>query len=199
MLEMCKKVLKANGILSDIKCSMECEICPFYKKNCGWDESACMVGTKEENLQLAPNYIKEHENTINSIEEQTITLDDLKDIKENNIVPTYYHKGSYDVIEFCNKYEIGFVTGNIIKYIVRYKNKNGIEDLKKAKEYLGRRYIENLIIDSEDKLKFYEENNLNYKQGIILDLVLDNCYKKAEEMLNSLIKYEEKKESDINE
>ena len=138
-------------------------------------------------------------NTINSISEQTITLDDLKDIKKNNIVPTYYHKGNYDVIEFCNKYEIGFVTGNIIKYIVRYKNKNGIEDLKKAKEYLGRRYIENLIIDSEDKLKFYEENNLNYKQGIILDLVLDNCHKKAEEMLNSLIKYEEKKESDINE
>ena len=202
MLEMCKKVLKANGILSDIKCSMECEICPFYKKNCGWDESACMVGTKEENLQLAQNYIKEHEktvNTINSIEEQTITLDDLKDIKENNIIPPYYHKGSYDVIEFCNKYEIGFVTGNIIKYLVRYKNKNGIEDLKKAKEYLNRRYIENLIIDNEDKIKFFRENNLSYEQGKIIDLVFDNCHKRAEEMLNDLIKYEEKKESDINE
>ena len=202
MLEMCKKVLKANGILSDIKCSMECEICPFYKKNCGWDESACMVGTKEENLQLAQNYIKEHEktvNTINSIEEQTITLDDLKDIKENNIVPKYYHKGSYDVIEFCNKYEIGFVTGNIIKYIVRYKYKNGIEDLKKAREYINRRYVESIEIDEEDKIKFYEENNLSYKQGIIIDLILDNCHKKAEEMIDKLIKYEEKKESDINE
>ena len=131
--------------------------------------------------------------------EETVTLKELQEIKKDNIIPTYYHKGNYDVIEFCNKNEIGFVTGNIIKYIVRYKNKNGIEDLKKAKEYLGRRYIENLIIDSEDKLKFYEENNLNYKQGIILDLVLDNCHKKAEEMLNSLIKYEEKKIKEIEE
>ena len=202
MLEMCKKVLKANGILSDIKCSMECEICPFYKKNCGWDESACMVGTKEENLQLAQNYIKEHEktvNTINSIEEQTITLDDLKDIKENDIIPPYYHRGSYDVTQFCNNHEISFVTGNIIKYIVRYKDKNGIKDLKKAREYLSRRYVENLIIDNEDKIKFFRENNLSYEQGKIIDLVFDNCHKRAEEMLNDLIKYEEKKESDINE
>lgn len=179
---------------------LDCNKCIFGSTNNKGIK--CAEDTPENYIKIAQNYIKEHEktvNTINSIEEQTITLDDLKDIKENNIVPTYYHKGNYDVIEFCNKHEISFVTGNIIKYIVRYKNKNGIEDLKKVKEYLGRRYIENLIIDSEDKLKFYEENNLNYKQGIIIDLVLDNCHKKAEKMLNSLIKYEEKKESDINE
>ena len=149
---------------------------------------------EEKNEDISRDLIEDHNFT-----KATVTLKELQEIKKDNIIPTYYHKGDYDVIEFCNKHEISFVTGNIIKYIVRYKNKNGVEDLKKAKEYLGRRYIENLIIDSEDKLKFYEENNLNYKQGIILDLVLDNCHKKAEEMLNSLIKYEEKKESDINE
>lgn len=132
------------------------------------------------------------------VDEQT-TLNDLKDIKEKNIIPTYYHKGNYDVIEFCNKYEIGFTTGNIIKYIVRYKNKNGIEDLKKAREYLNRRYVEDLIIDNEDKIKFYRENNLSYEQGKIIDLVFNNSHKRAEEILNDLIKYEEKKESDINE
>lgn len=30
----------------------------------------------------------------------------------------------------------GFDTGNIIKYICRWKQKNGVEDLKKAKWYL---------------------------------------------------------------
>lgn len=30
----------------------------------------------------------------------------------------------------------GFLMGNIIKYPMRYKDKNGIEDLKKAKTYL---------------------------------------------------------------
>ena len=30
----------------------------------------------------------------------------------------------------------GFDTGNILKYICRWKSKNGLEDLKKAKWYL---------------------------------------------------------------
>jgi len=29
-----------------------------------------------------------------------------------------------------------FCEGNVIKYISRYKRKNGIEDLKKAKQYI---------------------------------------------------------------
>ena len=193
-LELCKKVIDGGTPAKNCQ-GIECEDCPFKDENID-----CEIDSIEV-CEIAQNYIKEHEKTVNTIEniEEKITLKELQEMKKDNIIPTYYHKGNYDVIEFCNKNEIGFVTGNIIKYIVRYKNKNGIEDLKKVKEYLGRRYIENLIIDSEDKLKFYEENNLNYKQGIILDLVLDNCHKKAEEMLNSLIKYEEKKESDINE
>lgn len=30
----------------------------------------------------------------------------------------------------------GYCTGNIIKYICRWKQKNGIEDLRKAKQYI---------------------------------------------------------------
>jgi hypothetical protein len=30
----------------------------------------------------------------------------------------------------------GFCVGNVLKYVSRYKKKNGIEDLKKAKWYL---------------------------------------------------------------
>ena len=30
----------------------------------------------------------------------------------------------------------GFLEGNILKYPLRYKRKNGLEDLKKAKTYL---------------------------------------------------------------
>jgi hypothetical protein len=32
----------------------------------------------------------------------------------------------------------GFLRGNVIKYIARYRNKNGLEDLKKARHYLER-------------------------------------------------------------
>lgn len=31
---------------------------------------------------------------------------------------------------------MGFLEGNVIKYVWRYKHKNGIEDLKKARFYL---------------------------------------------------------------
>ena len=34
--------------------------------------------------------------------------------------------------------EFNFCEGNVIKYISRYKRKNGIEDLKKAKSYLDK-------------------------------------------------------------
>lgn len=33
--------------------------------------------------------------------------------------------------QFC-----GYLHGNVIKYIARYRKKNGVEDLRKAKHYL---------------------------------------------------------------
>ena len=39
-------------------------------------------------------------------------------------------------VEFIERNNLGFCVGNVIKYVCRYKSKNGIEDLKKAKHYL---------------------------------------------------------------
>ena len=33
---------------------------------------------------------------------------------------------------------IGFMTGNIFKYLTRWQQKNGVEDLEKAQVYLNR-------------------------------------------------------------
>lgn len=38
--------------------------------------------------------------------------------------------------EFIHSNSIPFIEGNIIKYVVRHRHKNGIEDLKKAKHYI---------------------------------------------------------------
>ena len=44
----------------------------------------------------------------------------------------------YEILEnFLPDVESYFL-GNVIKYILRYKNKNGLEDLKKAREYLNK-------------------------------------------------------------
>ena len=67
----------------------------------------------------------------------------FKEVTEDKIKPSYYHKGSIDTIKFCIENDLDFLQGNIIKYIVRYKEKNGLEDLNKAKEYLDR------LIESE--------------------------------------------------
>jgi|TARA_R110000796_G_scaffold35057_1_gene90341 hypothetical protein len=59
---------------------------------------------------------------------------------DNNSVtsPSYY--GDYVVkpIDFIVNNNIPFAEGNIIKYVVRWKQKNGVEDLKKAKVYLDK-------------------------------------------------------------
>lgn len=39
-------------------------------------------------------------------------------------------------VEFIERNNLGFCVGNVIKYVCRYKSKNGIEDLQKAKHYL---------------------------------------------------------------
>jgi len=56
--------------------------------------------------------------------------------------PGHYKNGTVECIEaiesatlLLNGFE-GFCVGNVIKYVWRYDNKNGIEDLKKAKWYL---------------------------------------------------------------
>lgn len=58
-----------------------------------------------------------------------------------NIMPDYYSKGEIDCYEALESalgstYYEGFLAGNVIKYLWRYRDKNGAEDLKKAKWYL---------------------------------------------------------------
>ena len=57
--------------------------------------------------------------------------------EQDKINPSYYRK-NIEVTDFIIEYGIDFLEGNIIKYVTRYKDKNGIEDLKKAKWYLDK-------------------------------------------------------------
>ena len=49
---------------------------------------------------------------------------------------SHYKDMAIQPIEFTHKNNLNFCQGNVIKYITRYKNKNGIEDLKKVKHYV---------------------------------------------------------------
>ena len=52
--------------------------------------------------------------------------------------PSHYNTGSIEVIDAIEDWQLGFHAGNVVKYVARYRHKNGIEDLKKAAWYLNR-------------------------------------------------------------
>ena len=55
---------------------------------------------------------------------------------------SHYKNYKIQPVEFIIKNNIGFVEGNIIKYVLRFKEKGGVQDLLKAKHYIE------LLIDS---------------------------------------------------
>jgi|TARA_R110000803_G_scaffold200779_1_gene265355 hypothetical protein len=68
----------------------------------------------------------------------------------NNISPSYYQKGSIEVTDYITSNEMSFVEGNIIKYVTRYKEKSGIQDLRKARWYLDKLIETQMDIPMED-------------------------------------------------
>jgi hypothetical protein len=46
-----------------------------------------------------------------------------------------HYKGKIQPIELIISHNLDFIQGCIIKYICRFENKNGIEDLQKIKHY----------------------------------------------------------------
>ena len=49
---------------------------------------------------------------------------------------THYKHKAIQPWDYIVSNNIGYLEGNIIKYVTRYKQKNGIEDLRKAQHYL---------------------------------------------------------------
>lgn len=52
--------------------------------------------------------------------------------------PPHYNKGDIECIDYILDQDLGFVEGNIVKYMVRWKDKDGLDDLKKARWYLNK-------------------------------------------------------------
>ena len=61
------------------------------------------------------------------------------------INPPHYRQGTLEVIDAIEGLALGYREGNCLKYLARYKYKNGLEDLRKA-----RWYLERLIREVED-------------------------------------------------
>lgn len=50
--------------------------------------------------------------------------------------PSHYTQGKIEVIDFIRDQKLNYCEGNIVKYVCRHKFKNGLEDLRKARQYV---------------------------------------------------------------
>ena len=60
-----------------------------------------------------------------------------KDMKTlENKGEKHYKKGGVEPVEYILKNNMGYLEGNVIKYVTRHKEKGGASDIKKAIHYL---------------------------------------------------------------
>lgn len=98
--------------------------------------------------------------------------------------PQHYNQDGIECIDAIKAATVGktgieaFCVGNAIKYLFRYENKNGLEDVKKAQWYINR-----LIQELEEKKENNDLHNLDIDTGDCLDCanfnmddVSDICY-----------------------
>tara|TARA_R110000868_G_scaffold191234_2_gene435405 strand:- start:281 stop:496 length:216 start_codon:yes stop_codon:yes gene_type:complete len=50
--------------------------------------------------------------------------------------PPHYNQGKVEMWDYAYSHKLDFFEGNIVKYVTRWKHKNGVQDLYKAKTYL---------------------------------------------------------------
>ena len=84
-------------------------------------------------------------------------LDDGTRVDNNPISPQHYQQGNIQVLDFINDQKFTYLEGNIVKYICRYKAKNGLEDLEKAQYYLNALINEVFIADEKQADEIDEE------------------------------------------
>ena len=65
--------------------------------------------------------------------------------------PRHYTFGGIEVIDAIEAWGCDFVEGNIIKYVARWRHKDGVMDLRKAAWYLNR------LIDREIRRRATEQ------------------------------------------
>ena len=55
---------------------------------------------------------------------------------EVQIGGSHYKDKAIQPVEYIHANGLGFCEGNVVKYVTRWKEKNGVADLEKARHYL---------------------------------------------------------------
>lgn len=69
-----------------------------------------------------------------------------KSVKDKQVGGNHYKDKKLQPWEIIDALNLNFYEGNALKYLIRYKDKNGVQDLKKAIHY-----IEKIIEDVKEE------------------------------------------------
>lgn len=73
-------------------------------------------------------------------------IDKLMSSLEKQVDGNHYKDLVIQPVEYIHANKVPYFEGNVIKYVTRWRNKNGIADLEKAKHYIE------LLIDLEKNI-----------------------------------------------
>lgn len=100
----------------------------------------------------------------------------------------HYRKYEYQPVAFFSDVQLDFNRANAIKYLVRWKDKGGIEDLKKAVQYL--RFAEEETDKYDRKIKRFVWQFPSH-EGRLIEDILNGSLWEAREEIQELIEIEE--------
>lgn len=60
----------------------------------------------------------------------------MSEAMKKQVAGTHYLQKKIQPWDVIQANEMGFFDGNVLRYVMRYKEKNGVEDLRKAIHYL---------------------------------------------------------------
>ena len=134
--EAIKMALKIND---ECEKAMKCDDCPFCINGLG--EICNLSNIQDIGVKALTDRLRQLESSYVSSDK----------VSENVNSPSHYCKGGMECIEAIRATCEGldgveaYYVGNVLKYIWRFKGKNGVEDLRKARHYLD------WLIEQEEK------------------------------------------------
>lgn len=119
---------------------------------------------------------------------------------ESQIGGEHYKNMKFQPIQLITSLKCSFIQGCIIKYITRYKYKNGVEDIKKCIHYAqlaielnNRKYCDPDVLFQIKK--YINDNQLSMLQQKVLTGAIYNKYKQVIACCNLLLELEYTKKS----
>jgi hypothetical protein len=114
----------------------------LMKKNAKADKFVAAVLKKSKEIDTAP---QKDEATIQKrvkagIKMETKILEEILLERANKVQVggTHYKFKDIQPWDAIHAWGLGFFSGNVVKYVARHREKNGVEDLKKARHYLDK-------------------------------------------------------------